>query len=395
MKNVLFLDANETVEDSISYAKKCGYRIITCDNIPTHVCHSMADVSYNVSTYDVAELKKIVEKESIDGVVYFASAHGLYGATRLIETYNFPGIPFRIESLFSNKKKFREFLRDNDFDCPQFQAVSSIKEIDDSKIKYPVIVKPVDSSGGNIGITKVLEERKLCDAVQTALDSSYGNVALIEDFINSDIQINGDCLICDGKLVLTYLGKYIYRNLRSILPYATIFSSNFFYSELFQKIKDSIQRLVSLSKIDSAVINVELRVGSDGRIYFIEVNPRHSGNRIYKLMNLACGVNMSAIAVQLAMGESVDIPLSIKPKGNFAYVIFYSMAGGKLRSIELSPLLRKKIIQYNQFVDAGDAVRPFSHLRDRLALALLSFDSEIDMERMVTHLEEYYQVVLE
>ena len=393
MKTLLFLDANDTLKDSIFYAKQCGYRIITCDNIPTHVCHQLADVSYDISTYDIDSLKKIVEKEGINGVVYFASAHGLYGASRLIEMYNFPGIPFSVENLFSNKKKFREFLYNNNFDCPSFQTVSSI-EVDVSKITYPVIVKPIDSSGGNIGITKVLNGKDLYKAVQLALDSSFSNVALIESFIDSEVQINGDCLIYNGELMLAYLGKYIYRR-DSILPYATIFSPTLFPNGILADVKAAIQRLISLSHIKSAVINVELRIGTDGKIYFIEVNPRHSGNQIYRLMNIAYDVNMSEIAVKLALGENINVSSSLQPKGNYAYAILYSSQEGVLKDLEISPSLLDSSIQISRFVKRGSVVKSFLHLQDRLALTHLSFNTKERMEYVVAHLDEYYKVVLE
>ena len=394
MKTLLFLDANDTLKDSIFYAKQCGYRIITCDNIPTHVCHQLADVSYDISTYDIDSLKKIVEKEGINGVVYFASAHGLYGASRLIEMYNFPGIPFSVENLFSNKKKFREFLYNNNFDCPSFQTVSSIEEVDVSKITYPVIVKPIDSSGGNIGITKVLNGIDLYKAVQLALDSSFSNVALIESFIDSEVQINGDCLIYNGELMLAYLGKHIYRR-DSILPYATIFSPTLFPNGILADVKAAIQRLISLSHIKSAVINVELRIGTDGKIYFIEVNPRHSGNQIYRLMNIAYDVNMSEIAVKLALGENINVLSSLQPKGNYAYAILYSSQEGVLKDLEISPSLLDNSIQISRFVKRGSVVKSFLHLQDRLALTHLSFNTKERMEYVVAHLDEYYKVVLE
>lgn len=394
MKTLLFLDANDTLKDSIFYAKQCGYRIITCDNIPTHVCHQLADVSYDISTYDIDSLKKIVEKEGINGVVYFASAHGLYGASRLIEMYNFPGIPFSVENLFSNKKKFREFLYNNNFDCPSFQTVSSIEEVDVSKITYPVIVKPIDSSGGNIGITKVLNGKDLYKAVQLALDSSFSNVALIESFIDSEVQINGDCLIYNGELMLAYLGKHIYRR-DSILPYATIFSPTLFPNGILADVKAAIQRLISLSHIKSAVINVELRIGTDGKIYFIEVNPRHSGNQIYRLMNIAYDVNMSEIAVKLALGENINVSSSLQPKGNYAYAILYSSQEGVLKDLEISPSLLDNSIQISRFVKRGSVVKSFLHLQDRLALTHLSFNTKERMEYVVAHLDEYYKVVLE
>lgn len=394
MKTLLFLDANDTLKDSIFYAKQCGYRIITCDNIPTHVCHQLADVSYDISTYDIDSLKKIVEKEGINGVVYFASAHGLYGASRLIEMYNLPGIPFSVENLFSNKKKFREFLYNNNFDCPSFQTVSSIEEVDVSKITYPIIVKPIDSSGGNIGITKVLNGKDLCKAVQLALDSSFSNVALIESFIDSEVQINGDCLIYNGELMLAYLGKHIYRR-DSILPYAAIFSPTLFPNGILADVKAAIQRLISLSHIKSAVINVELRIGTDGKIYFIEVNPRHSGNQIYRLMNIAYNVNMSEIAVKLALGENINVSSSLQPKGNYAYAILYSSQEGVLKDLEISPSLLDNSIQISRFVKRGSVVKSFLHLQDRLALTHLSFDTKERMEYVVAHLDEYYKVVLE
>lgn len=395
MKKILFLDANDTLKDSIFYAKQCGYKIITCDNIPTHICHQLADVSYNISTYDIDSLKKIVENESIDGIVYFASAHGLYGASRLIEMYDLPGIPFSTENLFSNKKTFREFLHDNKFDCPFYQTVSSIDEVDISKITYPVIVKPIDSSGGNIGVTKISDAKDLYKAVQLAIDSSFSNVALIETFIESEMQINGDCLVCNGDLMLAYLGRHIYKGTDSILPYATIFSPTLFPNEILVGVKNVIRRLISVSHIESAVINVELRIGIDGKIYFIEVNPRHSGNQIYRLMNQAYGVNMSEIAVDLALGEKINISSSLEPNGNYAYAILYSSHGGVLKDLEVSPFLCQNSIHFSRFVENGDKVKPFLHLQDRLALTHLSFVTKEKMENVITHLDEYYKVVLE
>lgn len=168
MKTLLFLDANDTQRESVVYAKECGYRVITCDNIPSHAVHALADRSYNVSTYDIDALKKVVEKEHVDGVVYLASAHGLYGATHLIEQYHLPGIPYVVEKMFSNKSNFRHFLKENGFPCPQFQAIKSYDEVDVASLNYPLIVKPVDSSGGNVGITKVLKPTDLPAAVELA-----------------------------------------------------------------------------------------------------------------------------------------------------------------------------------------------------------------------------------
>ena len=393
MKTVLFLDANETVEDAIKYAKRCGYRVITSDNNPSHIGHQMADKAYFISTYDIDGLKSIVEKEHVDGIVYMASANGLYGASRLNELYHLPGISYSTEQLFSNKKLFREFLQKNGFDNPVFQSVKSIEEIDFSKIEYPVIVKPADAGGGNEGVSKVLNQKELFEAVNKALKVLSCTTVLIESFIESELQINGDCLIHNGELQFMYLGKHIYSDCNSIVPYAGIFSLEVISESVLQKIRDKIQRLIYLTHLKSGVLNIELRMGRDGKIYFVEINPRHSGNCIFRLMNKAYGVNMSEIAVRLALGESIDLPYT-KQAGNYAYVLFYALKEGILKNIDISSKLQKNIIDYRLFIQKGDIVHPFRILRNRLALLHLSDTSSQRLYDIISNITDYYSVKL-
>ena len=391
MKNILFLDANNTVKDAILYAKKSGYRIITSDNIPSHFCHQLADKSYNISTYDIASLKTIVENEQIDGIVYMTSEHGLYGASRLNELYHLPGITYDMANLFCNKGLFRNFLLKNDFECPSFQLISSIEQIDVSILTFPVIVKPADAGGGNVGVTKVLYREDLFSAVEKALKVPLCHTVLIESFIESSLQINGDCFVYDGELKLMYLGKYLYPNLQSILPFATVFSSDVIPDGILSEVRKMMQRMLCLTKFQSGVLNVEMRVGVDGKIYFIEINPRYSGNCIFRLMNKAYGVNMSEISVRLAIGDSIELPY-LNPIGNYAYVLFYALREGVLDRIDISSELKKNIIDYQSFVKRGDHIRRFLTLRDRLALVHLTDESSFRLYEIVSNITDYYKL---
>lgn len=394
MSNILFLDANDTLQEAILYAKECGYRVITCDNMPAHSCHRLADKSYNISTYDLDALKVVVEHEYIDGIVYMSSAHGLYAACRLNEWYHLPGIPYSTERLFSDKALFRELLEENHLDNPAFQVVSGIEEIDLSSLTYPVIIKPADAGGGNAGITRVLDSSDLFPAVEKAFSIPSCSKVLIESYIDSDLRFNGDCLICDGILKLCYLGSYVYSDQDAILPYATIFSPSLISDDIFSRVKVMIQRLVSLTRLENGIINIELRIGHDGKIYFIEVNPRHSGNQIFRLMNVAYGVNMSEIAVKLALGKPIDLP-DKNPEGNYAYALLYASEAGILDRIDVSSDLREDIINYQPFVKKGDAIHRFVTLRDRLALLHLTDNSSLRLYEKVTHLSDYYKVRLQ
>ena len=395
MKTVLFLDVNETVEDAIKYAKRCGYRVITSDNNPSHIGHQMADKDYSISTYDIDGLKSIVEKEHVDGIVYMASANGLYGASRLNELYHLPGISYSTEQLFSNKKLFREFLQKNGFDNPVFQSVKSIEEIDFSKIEYPVIVKPADAGGGNEGVSKVLNQKELFEAVNKALKVPLCTTAIIESFIESNLEMSGDCLISNGEIKLLYLGKHMHIAENNIRHYASIYSSDVIPNYIYCKIKHILGRLISLINLQFGVLNIQLRVGYNEKIYFIEINPRHGGNQSFRLMNLGYGVNMSEIAVKLALEEQINLPHNRPyPKGNFAYTLLYSLKDGILESIDISDDLKNKIITYWKFAPKGNIVHRFQIARDRLALLHLSDTSSQRLYDIVSNITDYYSVKL-
>ena len=80
-------------------------------------------------------------------------------------------------------------------------------------------------------------------------------------------------MIHNGELQFMYLGKHIYSDCNSIVPYAGIFSLEVISESVLQKIRDKIQRLIYLTHLKSGVLNIELRMGRDGKIYFVEINP--------------------------------------------------------------------------------------------------------------------------
>lgn len=390
MKNILFLDANETIVPAITYAKKQGYRVITCDNITSHIGHKYADVYYNVSTYDTEKLLEIAYNEKINGVVYFSSAHGLYGGSVIIEKLNLPGIPNFIEQLFSNKGQFRKFLEKNELNFPIYSIVDS-SHIDIEKIKYPVIVKPVDSSGGNIGVTKVNSQINIKQAINEAIDKSFSKQALIERYIDSDIQINGDCLISNGEVSISFFGKYIYRE-NSLIPYATIFGPDVINEQNYKDIKNEVQKIVKKSGIFNGIINVELRIDkNDNKPYTIEINPRHSGNRIYKLMNIEYGLSFEHISVDNALGLPFNAKIH-RNNGYYAYCILYSENKGILKNISVNPELEEKILERFDFKHKNEEISEFKLLKDRISLLLLSFNSKDEMESIICNIKKFYHI---
>ena len=89
-----------------------------------------------------------------------------------------------------------------------------IKSEDLRQIKYPVIVKPVDSSGGT-GIRICHNENELQKAYARAVSLSKTNQAIVEEFIKGD-EFTAAYTIKDGQFSLTYIAdRYVNRTQRN------------------------------------------------------------------------------------------------------------------------------------------------------------------------------------
>ncbi len=395
-KKILVLDANDSVVDVIEYAKQRGYYVITCDNNPLNVGHQYANENLFISVYDIEQLKRSLQNEKIDAVVYFTSEHGLYAASQLKDFLGIKGISADVYQKISNKGEFRKLLTKNHINCPRYQIVNKFEMINVREIIYPVIVKPVDGMGGNLGVTKVLSYNELEVAVRRALDNSRSKYAIIEEFIESDLQVNGDCVVSKGILWGSFLGKHVYENSESIIPYATIFSEELINDTLKKKINDEINKVIKAANIYTGILNVELRIKPNGEIYFVEINPRHSGNRIYQLMSKCSGISMSDFAIELALDEADVTKLNLNMgEKSYAYGILFSKESGRLKKLKLSDELERYVIDKKIFKEIGNKVSAFKGLRDRLGLLLLEFPTKEIMMEIMLKLGDYYDVEVE
>lgn len=157
-KKILLLGGSLFQIPSIKTAKKMGYHTIVCDFLPDNPGQHFADEYYQTSTTDKDAILALSRKLNIDGIVCYASDPAAPTAAYVAEKMGFPTSPYKSVELLSNKDKFREFLAAHHFHVPRAKGYAyeefdqMMKEIED--FHFPVMVKPVDSSGSK-GVEKL------------------------------------------------------------------------------------------------------------------------------------------------------------------------------------------------------------------------------------------------
>ena len=156
-KKILLLGGSAQQVPAIKASKAMGYYTVLIDYLPDNPGQYEADIWYAESTTNVDAVERIAEKEKVSGILAYASDPAALPAAIVAERLGLPTNPSESVEILGVKHKFRKFLQDANFACPQnisFPADLSAADLSAqlTELRFPIVVKPTDSSGSK-GVT--------------------------------------------------------------------------------------------------------------------------------------------------------------------------------------------------------------------------------------------------
>lgn len=185
----------------VKRAKELGLYVIVTDFLPAEQSPAklIADESWDISTADVDTLVKHCKEKHVDGIL---TAVHEFNINRMIDLCELLGKPCycnrKTWKYCDNKVDFKSLCIQNDIPVAQKYDIDINDIVSLSRLKYPVIVKPVDGSGSR-GFAVCYNTDELIDNYKNALEFSPGKIVLIEDYIPYNAVIihytmdNGRC----------------------------------------------------------------------------------------------------------------------------------------------------------------------------------------------------------
>jgi hypothetical protein len=165
-------------------------------------------------------------------------------------------------------------------------------------------------------------------------------------------------------------------------------------AEIQAELRDELQRLMSLLKLDTSVYNIETRQGTDSKAYIMEVSPRGGGNRLSEVLEMASGTKLIRNAVRAAVGMDVDEMEDPVYNGHWAELILHSDRDGKFKELWIDPALEASVAQIDLWVSEGDTVERFSGANKAIGTLVMNFsDRELMQKCMSEH--DWYKVIVE
>ena len=365
--------------------------MITCDYLPGNPGHALAHQYLNISTTDQTSVLAAAGQLGIDGVLAYASDPAAPTAAYVAAGLGLPGCPPEAVHRLTDKAAFRAHLSAHGFNGPRFEEVRNAAEAEVAarRIGYPVIIKPCDSSGSK-GVSRVTAATQIPGAIRDALSCSRSSRVIVERWVTRrGQQIAGDGLVLGGRTVFACFGDERFDPVCSdIAPAGESFPGHL-EGPCRTRLIAQLDTLFKTLDVRDLVFNLDAMIDEDGEPLIIEIGARAGGNCLPQVIEAHTGVDLTTIAIRLALGEPIDPQaVSGRPRGFHASWMIHARTDGHLREYHMAEELRPFLTALDFLVAPGAPVRKFSSSSDTLGYACFAFPDEASMHTTLSAMGE-------
>lgn len=396
-KKLMLLGGLSYLLPLIKKAHELGVYVITADYLPDNIAHKYSDEYCNVSIIDREAVLQAAQHIGIDGILSHAVDPGVVSAAYVAEKMKLPfQCSYRAATILQDKSLFRQFLKENGFNCPHAKGYTLYDEVlkDLSYFRWPVIVKPVDSAGSK-GVSRVDNIDKLKAAVDYALSESHTGHFIVEDFLEKKgLSFGSESFVVNGHLVYNAFYDQYFDNeaLNPYTPSAEVWPS-IIDSACQEEVKNELQRLFTLLGVTTGLFNVECRLCTDGKVYIMEVSPRGGGNRLAEMLNYAADVDIIEAEIRKAIGLPIINMHGPNYRGHFAILVVHSPKTGLFNKMVINEKFRRThVLEEELRFKKGDKVEAFSGANTALGTIFLKFETRSELERFLINQNEWMTI---
>lgn len=323
MKNkIVIIGAGEFQIQLIEKAKSMGYETHVFAWESGAVGKEKADVFYPISITEKEKILKICREIKPEGVVSIGSDLAVLTVNYLARHLGLLANPEDTDIIATNKYEMRKAFKDSNISVPQFIKVSNdtMSKSEIKKLKFPVIVKPVDRSGSR-GICKVNSEDYLGSAIANAISESFAQSAIIEEFIEGE-EFSCETISFEGHHEILAVTKKYTTGVPDFIETGHMQPADLQIS-LMNKISYEIKNGLDALNIKYGAAHTEFKITKDGDIKIIEIGARMGGDCIGSdLVFLSTGYDYLKMVIDVAVGKKPQIVREGKKNAVFIKFIF-------------------------------------------------------------------------
>lgn len=287
-KRLLILGGMRISCEIVRKAKSMGIYTLVADynKVEDSPGKQIADEAVDLSVTDVEAVVNYVKNNNIDGVFVGFNDMLLPYYAEICASAGLPcyGTKAQFETLIA-KDKYKALCRK--FNVPTIPEY----DVDDENIKYPVLVKPVDSSGSR-GITISHNRQELEEAVEKGKRASKTGKVLIERYMDGR-EVTVFWTFQDGNYYLSGLAnRHVKHNQgQDVIPLPVGYTFPSVYLPKYRaEVEEHCKAMFRHLGLKDGMMFMQCKV-EDGTCYVYDIGYRLTGSLEYKILERVCGYN--------------------------------------------------------------------------------------------------------
>lgn len=387
-KKILILNGDYKEIPLIVEAKKLGWHVTTSGNSRNGLGHPYADENIFGDYSDCEFIYDLAKSLKVDAIISSGNDFAYISTAYACEKLNLRGHDsFENACIIHNKKNFRDIMKKLNLPTPKFLVCNSLEELPTAceKIKFPLIVKPTDLTGGKgVCVCKNLSE--LEKAFLTAQKVTRKNSVLIEEFINGSNH-GANFFIQSQKVVRAFFDDEQYYKNKYLVSGASSPSSlkHFTMAEVILY----VEKIAAYLKLVDGIFHVQFMVTDDGTPILIDPCRRAPGDLYLNLIKYSSGFNCAKEIILSESGLTAEIGKQFTSRFIARECIMTDRCG-IIDSIFIDSTIQNKIIDKMIWAKSGDEVDDF--LKYKAGILFLEFDNFFEMQSTLKNFHELVKI---
>jgi biotin carboxylase len=402
-KKLLILGGNPETVPLVQTANNMGIITIVTDDNPRAMAKKYSHKSYNIDGLDVDGLIQLAKDEKVDGVLVGVADILVGSYYQVCESLGFPCYANeQIVDVFTQKDRFKSTCEQYGINgIPEYKLDVTMRQEDVKKIRYPVMVKPVDNGGG-VGMTVCYEESQLNKAIEKAISHSNRKKFIVEKYMSCDdmgIYYTFKDGVCSAAMVYDRYTTDEQPGLSKVCLGGTYPSK--FIGEYFENMHENACRMFGDIGIKNGVLMLSAFY-EKGDFYVYDTGFRLQGEAPHLLIENVNGYDQREMLIRFALTGSMgkgeilgmDDPYL---KGKVAATFWLLLKEGQVGKIKGLKDVQKAIpcvIEVVPRLDEGDVVTKemVGNEKQVLARLYLVCETKDQLRNALLQLREYIRV---
>ena len=290
---VLILGAGNGQIDAIEYCRAKGYFVAGCSYTNTDKGIPLLDDFRQSDIKDIEAVARYARDCSADIVYSVGSDLAIPTAMKVSEELGLPHFISYDSAMLCHSKHLMRGALGNDFEGNVPFMVCDTLEEALGWDAFPAMMKPVDSQGQR-GCFRVDSKEDIKEHFAASLDYSVCGKTIIETYIDGP-EISVNAYRADGKTVFSVVSdRESFEEYPGGLPKKHRIPSTFASEEAQAAASDIVDRAADKLGITDGPCYCQMKIGTDGKPYIIEIAPRLDGCHMWDLIKHWCGTDLLA-----------------------------------------------------------------------------------------------------